>query len=68
MRSILEGWRKMVEEQRKGGRPVNRPRKWNEEEREDSKSKKKTSWYCAGGYSTVIFCTYTPNSVLANKW
>ena len=68
IRSILEGWRKMVEEQKKGGRPVNRPRKWNEEEREDSKSKKKTSWYRAGGYSYFIFCTCTPNSVLANKW
>ena len=33
-----------------------------------SKMKKKTSWYRAGGYSTVIFCTYTPNSVLAKRW
>ena len=68
MKSILEGWRKMVEEQRKGGRPINRPRIWNQEEREDCKLKKKTSWYRAGGYSTVIFCTYTPNSVLAKRW
>ena len=59
LRSILDGWKKMVEEQKKGGRPVNRPRKWNQEEREDSKQLKKTSWYKAGGYSTVIFCTYT---------
>ena len=41
---------------------------WNQEEREDCKLKKKTSWYQAGGYSTVIFCTYTPNSVLAKRW
>ena len=68
IRSILEGWRKMVEEQEKGGRPINRPRKWNQGEREESKWRKKTSWYRAGGYTTVIFCTYTPNSVLAKKW
>ena len=68
MRSILDGWKKMVEEQKKGGRPTNRPRQWNQEEREDSERSKKTSWYKAGGYSTVIFCTYTPNSVLARKW
>ena len=49
IRSILEGWRKMVEEQEKGGRPINRPRKWNQGEREESKWRKKTSWYSAGG-------------------
>ena len=27
----------------------------------------KTSWYKAGGYSIVIFCTYTPNSLFAKK-
>ena len=58
----------MVEEEKKGGRPINRPRIWNQEDREDSKLTKKTSWFCAGGYSTVIFCTYTPNSVLAKRW
>ena len=68
MRSILDGWKKMVEEQKKGGRPIDRPRQWNQEEREDSKRSKKTSWYKAGGYIRVIFCTYTPNSVLPRKW
>ena len=58
MKSILDGWKKMVEEQKKGGKPINCPRQWNQEERKDSKRSKKTSWYKAGGYSTVIFCTY----------
>ena len=30
--------------------------------------KKKTSRYKAGGYCTVIFCPYTPESELAKKW
>ena len=68
MKSILEGWRKMIEEEKKGGRPINRPRKWNKGQREELKRKKKTSWYRSGGYSTVIFCPYTPNSVLAKRW
>ena len=35
LKSILEGWRKRVEEQKKGGKPIHRPRIWNQEERED---------------------------------
>ena len=66
--SILKGWKKMLEEQNSGRRPVNRHRRWKEEERRDSKWRKKLSWFKAGGYSTVIFCPYTPNGELASRW
>ena len=66
--SILKGWRKMKEEQEQGRRPINRPRSWNEGIREKNKWKKKISWYREGGYTTVMFCPYTPGSVLATKW
>ena len=29
---------------------------------------KESSWFKAGGYSTVMFCPYTPNSELAARW
>ena len=30
--------------------------------------RKKTTWFKQGGYSTVIFCPYTPESKLAKRW
>ena len=35
--SILVGWRKMVAAQEEGLRPINRPRSWNQGEREENK-------------------------------
>ena len=58
----------MVCEQEAGRRPINRPRSWQEATRRQEKIRKKNSWYKSGGYSTVIFCPYTPGSTLAKKW
>ena len=66
--SILVGWRKMVAAQEEGLRPINRPRSWNQGEREENKWRKKATWYKQGGYTTVMFCPFTPNSTLANRW
>ena len=68
IQSVLRGWEKMVEEQEAGRRPINRARSWQEKERRQEKEKKKTSWYKSGGYSTVIFCPWTPGSELAARW
>ena len=58
----------MVSEQEAGRGPINRPRNWQEAARRKEKTQKKNSWYKTGGYSTVIFCPYTPGSTLAKKW
>ena len=58
----------MVEEHTAGRRPINRARSWQEESRRQEKARKKTSWFKSGGYTTVIFCPYTPGSELAKKW
>ena len=58
----------MLIEHEAGRRPVNRKRTWREEERKENKWRKKLGWFKAGGYSTVIFCPYTPNGELATKW
>ena len=41
--SIINGWKKMLEEQEAGRRPINRPRRWREDERRESKWRKKLS-------------------------
>ena len=66
--SVLRGWEKMVGEQEAGRRPINRPQSWQKESRREEKTRKKNNWYKTGGYSTVIFCPYTPGSELAKKW
>ena len=66
--SVLRGWDKMVVEHEAGRRPINRARSWQEETRRKTKARKKTSWFKTGGYSTVIFCPFTPGSELAKRW
>ena len=66
--SVLRGWERMVGEQEAGRRPINRPQSWQKESRREEKTRKKNNWYKTGGYSTVIFCPYTPGSELAKKW
>ena len=68
IRSVLSGWDKMVKEQEEGRRPINRAREWQADQRKMDKTKKKNSWYKAGGFSTVIFCPYTPGGELARRW
>ena len=68
LQSVLTGWESIVEEHLAGRRPINRPRSWKEHERQETKWRKRTSWFKAGGYSTVMFCPFTPNSELAARW
>ena len=68
IQSILGGWDKMVTEHEAGRRPINRSRNWQGENRRQEKTRKKNNWYKTGGYSTVIFCPYTPGGELAKKW
>ena len=58
----------MLIEHEAGRRPINRARNWQEETRKKQKVKKKTGWFKTGGFSTVIFCPFTPGSELAKKW
>ena len=62
--SILRGWDKMTKRQEAGGRPIIRPRNYQETERRIDKWRKKATWYKSGGYSTVLFFPWTPNSEL----
>ena len=55
IQSILTGWDKMVEEQKRGGRTINRPRNYEEKKRREEKWRKKANWFKTGGYTTVLF-------------
>ena len=68
IQSVLNYWKKMVQQHHAGRRPINRDRCWQEDRRRKDKMRKKYSWYKSGGYSTVIFCPWTPGSELAKRW
>ena len=67
MQSGLQGYKKMVETERNGGRPVNRPRGIDLKERKKQKQRKRDNWYEEGGYSTVLFVPCTPGSILTKR-
>ena len=45
IKTALEKWDKMCEEEDAGVRPVHRPREWREKERRQEKEQKKNSWH-----------------------
>ena len=57
----------MVEEDKKGARPLYRPKDWNITARRKEKEKKKYEWSTKGGHIAPIFVPPTPNSELANS-
>ena len=67
--SVLKGWDKMVEQQQqKGGRPINRPKSYEETKRKQQKSQKEKNWFKSGRYTSVLFCPWTPGGELAKRW
>ena len=65
IKSAVEGFNKMVEAEKSGGRPVNRPRSWEADKRQQQKYSKKRSWYKGGGHHVPLFVPHTPGSELA---
>ena len=43
-------------------------RNYEEKKRGEEKWRKKANWFKTGGYTTVLFCPWTPNGVLAKRW
>ena len=65
LQCVLAGYRGMVEKQRSGKRPVNRPDLFESGLRAKRKLLKGKLWHKRGGYSTVLFVPATPGSTLA---
>ena len=67
IKSGLSGYDKMLEEERRGGRPVNRPRSWDEDERLKKKELQKKRWFRKGGFYVPLFVPHTPGGELEKR-
>ena len=67
IKSGVEGFEKMVAEEKNGGRPINQRRTWNEDQRQKKKELQKKNWYKRGGFDVPIFVPHTPNGELAKR-
>ena len=67
IKSSMAGFKKMVEVEREGGRPINRPRNWEEDRRQVQKQSRKQNWFRAGGHHVPVFVPHTPGSELAKR-
>ena len=65
--SAVKAYDKIKDDDKRGIRPMYRPREWKREEWEEEKKRKQREWYTKGSYDSVIFIPATPNSELKNK-
>ena len=61
----VEGFDKMLQEEETGGRPINRHRSWEEDQRQKKKELQKRKWFQKGGYDVPLFVPHTPRGALA---
>ena len=67
IKSGVEGFDKMLEEERRGGRPINAPRSWEEDRRQRSKEMQPKTWFRRGGYHVPLFVPHTPGEELLKR-
>ena len=67
IKSGVEGFDKMLEEEMNGGRPINRPRTWEEDRRQKKKELQKKRWFRKGGFDVPLFVPHTPGGALAKS-
>ena len=60
IKSGMAGYDKMLEEEMRGGRPINMARSWEEDKRQTKKELQKKMWYRKGGYDVPLFVPHTP--------
>ena len=67
IKSGIEGYEKMRRLELEGGRPVNRPRSWEEDKRQSKKELEKKNWFRKGGYHVPLFVPHTPGGELVKR-
>ena len=67
LKSGMEGYEKMLETERRGGRPINRRRSWGEDERQKKKELQSKVWFRRGGHDVPLFVPHTPRGELARR-
>ena len=70
--SACKGFEKMLEDDKKGVKPLFRNREWNKDEREENKRNRKLNWYKNPkdpkiNYKSVLFVPPTPGGVLVRE-
>ena len=66
IRAVI-GYDQMLKVEREGGRPVNRPKSWEEDLRQKKKESKKKNWFRKGGFDVPLFIPHTPGGLLARR-
>ena len=67
IKSGVEGFDKMLEREANEGVPINKPRTYEEDQRQKKKYSKKKSWFKKGGYDVPLFVPHTPGGELAKR-
>ena len=67
LRSGIQAYEKMKENDEKKITPLHRPRKWKQQEREEKKRHKRENWYRRGGNDSVVFIPATPRGELKKR-
>ena len=67
IKSGMAGYDKMLEQEMRGGRPINMARSWEEDKRQTKKELQKKMWYRKGGYDVPLFVPHTPGGELAKQ-
>ena len=60
-------YKKIVNNDKDGKRPMYCGKFWNRQIRDEEKSKKRSTWFTKGGFETVLFVDATPRSELAKE-
>ena len=67
LKAGMTGYDRMLEVERAGGRPVNQPRSWDEDNRQKKKALQSKTWYRKGGFDVPLFVPCTPGGELAKR-
>jgi hypothetical protein len=65
IKSGVKGFEKMQDIETAGGRPINRPKSWEEDLRQRTKEMKKKNWFRKGDFDVPLFVPHTPGGPLA---
>ena len=67
LKSGIQAYEKMKENDEKKIIPLHRPRKWKQQEREEKKRHKRENWYRRGDNDSVVFIPATPRGELKKR-
>ena len=67
IKSGVGGFDKMLEREANEGVPINKPRTYEEDQRQKKEYSKKKNWFRGGGYDVPLFVPLMPRGELAKR-